>query len=122
MGLLSESFDRARRWNVPEPKKGSNSCGSGAVLAATMRVFAIAALVAVAAMGQAQIGEVLRAVENATGPTRVPIRSADPWLIKMMLEGTPVTQPEYSTIWGSASQGGGGFGGSGGGFGGGNQG
>ncbi|MEZ0324318.1 MAG: hypothetical protein ACAH95_00285 [Fimbriimonas sp.] len=62
-------------------------------------------------------GDILKMIENADRPVRVPIRSADPWFIKAMLEGTPVTQPEISTIQGVGGFGGGG--GMGGGFGGG---
>ncbi len=65
-------------------------------------------------------GDILRLIENADRPVRVPIRSADPWFIKAMLEGTPVQHPEMSTVLGVGGMGGfggGGFGG--GGFGGG---
>lgn len=31
-------------------------------------------------------------------PVRIPIRSADPWMVKAALEGLSVTQPEMSTI------------------------
>ena len=60
-------------------------------------------------------GDILKLIENADRPVRVPIRSADPWFIKAMLEGRAVTQPELSTL--QAVQGFGG--GIGGGFGGG---
>ncbi|HSI71895.1 MAG TPA: hypothetical protein VK934_01860 [Fimbriimonas sp.] len=59
-------------------------------------------------------------IEGATRPVRVPIRSADPWAVKAMLEGTPISQPEISTIMGVRGFGGGGGGGFGGGMGGGN--
>jgi hypothetical protein len=62
--------------------------------------------------------DILKMLDGATRPVRVPIRSADPWVVKAMLEGTPVRQPEISTIMGV--QGFGGGGGAGGGFGGGN--
>lgn len=34
--------------------------------------------------------------------TRIRVMSADPWFIKSMIEGTPVNQPELSTILGFA--------------------
>jgi hypothetical protein len=40
-------------------------------------------------------------------PIRIPIRHADPWMVKAMLEGMPVVQPEYSTLPGFAGMGGG---------------
>jgi hypothetical protein len=64
----------------------------------------------VAGASCAQTTEILKMIEGADRPVRVPIRSADPWFIKMMLEGTQVTQPEYSTIQGVQSFGGGGMG------------
>ena len=36
--------------------------------------------------------------ENASGPVRIPIRHADPWFVKAMLEGMEVKSPEISTI------------------------
>ena len=33
-------------------------------------------------------------------PVRIPIRHADPWVVKMMVEGQPVVMPEMSTIFG----------------------
>lgn len=33
-------------------------------------------------------------------PRRIPVRSADPYFIKAMLEGQMVSAPEMSTIWG----------------------
>ncbi len=33
-------------------------------------------------------------------PIRLPIRHADPWAVKAMMEGSSITQPELSTILG----------------------
>ena len=66
------------------------------------------ALVAVAPAQQ----DIPALIQNATAPVRVPVRFADPWMIKAILEGREVRQPEISTI--AATQGfggGGGFGG-----------
>jgi len=37
---------------------------------------------------------------NVTGPVKLAIRHADPWMVKAMIEGGQVTQPELSTLWG----------------------
>ena len=36
----------------------------------------------------------------ARTPIRIPVRHADPWVVKFMLEGTSVVMPEMSTIFG----------------------
>lgn len=36
--------------------------------------------------------------QSKPGPIRLKIRSADPWFVKAMLEGTAVDRPELSTI------------------------
>lgn len=33
-------------------------------------------------------------------PVKLPIRHADPWAVKAMIEGSSITQPELSTIMG----------------------
>jgi hypothetical protein len=79
----------------------------------------LASLICIATVGSAFAQmDVIRTIQGATGPVRIPVRSADPWMIKMMLEGVEVRQPEYSTIQGNQFFGGGQFGGFGGGAGG----
>jgi hypothetical protein len=75
-------------------------------------------LAACAANAQQDLDSIIK---NATGPVRVIVRHADPWMIKALLEGLDVQQPEISTLRNSG--GGGGFGGGqfGGGQAGGNQ-
>ena len=33
-------------------------------------------------------------------PVRLQIRHADPWMVKALIEGASISQPELSTIWG----------------------
>jgi hypothetical protein len=53
---------------------------------------------ALAGVAMGQDSGLISKLENATGPVRIPIRHADPWMVKMLFEGTAVTQPEYSTV------------------------
>jgi hypothetical protein len=80
------------------------------------RAFASVALVAVAVGAFAQ-SEFLQQIEAATHPVRFPVRHADPWTIKMLLEGMQVRQPENGTLGFGAGFGGGMAGGFGGGAG-----
>ena len=52
-----------------------------------MRAALLALSLAVAASASAQ-----------ARPVRIPIRHADPWAIKAMLEGRPIVSPELSTV------------------------
>jgi hypothetical protein len=51
-----------------------------------MRCLAICALIALSAFAAAQ------------RPVRIPVRHADPWAIKAMMEGRPIVSPEISTL------------------------
>lgn len=44
-------------------------------------------------------GGKVRQVDNRT-PVKLPIRHADPWAVKALIEGTSISQPELSTIIG----------------------
>ena len=51
-----------------------------------MRAFVLSALV------------LLSAVASAQRPIRIPVRHADPWAIKSMMEGRPIVSPEISQL------------------------
>lgn len=40
----------------------------------------------------------LSAVASAQRPIRIPVRHADPWAIKAMMEGRPIVSPELSQL------------------------
>ncbi|AIE83435.1 hypothetical protein [Fimbriimonas ginsengisoli] len=40
--------------------------------------------------------------QDPKAPMRIPVRHADPWTIKAMLEGVPLRSPETSTLPGFA--------------------
>ena len=40
----------------------------------------------------------LSAVASAQRPIRIPVRHADPWAIKSMMEGRPIVSPEISQL------------------------
>ena len=41
---------------------------------------------------------VLSAAASAQRPIRIPVRHADPWAIKAMMEGQPIVSPELSQL------------------------
>lgn len=41
---------------------------------------------------------------RAPEPLRFAVRHADPWMVKALLEGASIMQPELSTIWAIAGQ------------------
>lgn len=53
-----------------------------------MRAAFFAAFIGLSAFGSAQWGR----------PIRIPVRHADPWAIKAMMEGRPLVSPELSVV------------------------
>jgi hypothetical protein len=62
-----------------------------------MRLFASLLL---ASLSLFALGQAAQAPTRRQPPVRIPIRHADPWFGKAMLEGVQVRQPELSTILG----------------------
>lgn len=53
-------------------------------------------------LGLLCLGTVAMGVADTPHPVRIPIRHADPWAIRAMLEGQQLRSPEISTLGGVA--------------------